>query len=594
MLKKTWFAAASALALLSALGSASPAFGQTQLLLNPGFEEPFVNQGGDPARFVAQNWTAWHVPATSSMSLSENIQPEYYPATDVENGLSIPRIRSGQNAQQYFSFFATHTGGVYQQVSGVTAGTEYRFGIYAYLWSSSFDDVDVSEQDGGIILQVGIDPNGGTDGQSSAIVWSAPVALQYDSYDLYEVTAPAGASTITVFVRSTVSFPVKNNYIYLDDASLGLAEGEVVVPPITATPPPTATGAPTNTTPSTATTAPTATGAATNTTAPTATGAPTNTTAPTATGAPTNTTAPTATGAPTNTTAPTATGAATNTTAPTATGAATNTTPSTATTAPTATGAATNTTPSTATAAPLQSPTPTPTVDSTRFPASIMYTVERGDSVSRLAQLFGSDVQAIISANGLAPSGLIFVDQRLIIPVPLVSMPPVAATATRAPATATASSVTAVPATPVPTAGPTAAPDGTLTITVQPGDSLGVIAARYRTTTTVLAQLNGILNPNIIFVGQRLRVPAPGTTPPIAQPGSQPVATAITLPNAGPVTPLPPSPVLQTYRVRFGDSLYKIALQFDVTLADLIQFNGITNPNRIYPGQLLVIPRAAR
>ena len=42
--------------------------------------------------------------------------------------------------------------------------------------------------------------------------------------------------------------------------------------------------------------------------------------------------------------------------------------------------------------------------------------------------------------------------------------------------------------------------------TVKSGDTLSAIAAKYGTTYQKLAQINGIKNPNIIVVGQRIRV----------------------------------------------------------------------------------------
>lgn len=559
------FIAAIALFMLLWGGALMTGAQGAELLTNPGFEPPFVNQGGEPARLVATGWSAWNVAATAGMSLSENVQPEYYPASDTSSGLSIPRIRSGQDAQQYFSFFATHTGGVYQRVTNAPSGASLRFSINAYLWSSSFDDVDLSEQDGGILFQAGIDPTGGTDGTSASIVWSAPVALQYDSYDEYSVTATASGSAVTVFVRSTVSFPVKNNYIYLDDASLRNANAPVptTAVPNTAVP---ATVAPATAVPATV---------APNTAVP-ATVAP-NTAVP-ATVAP-NTAVP-ATAAPAT--------AVPNTAVP-ATSAPVNTAVGPTQEQVTAAPTSVPTTP--APTLPPQSPTPSPTVDSVTYPASIIYTVQRGDSVSLLAVLFGSDTQTILSANGLPPSGLIFIGQRLIIPVRLVNTTATAAApATKAPATAaptTAVIPTMAPTVAQPTPGTPVNPDGTIVVVVQYGESLSYIAARYRTTTTTLIQLNGIVNPNLIYAGQRLRVPAPG----VAQPA--PVVTAIVLPAfpAGVAPTQPPAPpALQTYQIRYGDSLYKVALQFNVSLSRLIQFNGILNANRVYPGQIIVIP----
>ena len=46
---------------------------------------------------------------------------------------------------------------------------------------------------------------------------------------------------------------------------------------------------------------------------------------------------------------------------------------------------------------------------------------------------------------------------------------------------------------------------------VRQGDTLGRIAQRFNTTVYTLMQLNGIRNPNLIYIGQRLRVPVPSS-----------------------------------------------------------------------------------
>jgi LysM repeat protein len=43
------------------------------------------------------------------------------------------------------------------------------------------------------------------------------------------------------------------------------------------------------------------------------------------------------------------------------------------------------------------------------------------------------------------------------------------------------------------------------------------------------------------------------------------------------------------YTVKRGDTLIKIAAQFDVSILDLIAWNDIRNPDLIYAGQTLVI-----
>lgn len=63
--------------------------------------------------------------------------------------------------------------------------------------------------------------------------------------------------------------------------------------------------------------------------------------------------------------------------------------------------------------------------------------------------------------------------------------------------------------TPKPTPAPKPQPSGSV-YTVQPGDALSVIAERHGVTTAALAQANGIANPNVIYAGQKLTIPSGG------------------------------------------------------------------------------------
>jgi len=542
------------------------------LLTNPGFEPPFTSVAGAPPREVAQGWTPWHVAATPDMSSSENIQPEYYPASDVTNGLGEPRIRSGSDAQQYFSFFATHVGGVYQTVSGVTPGAALRFSVYAYLWSSTFDEADESADDGGMVLQVGIDPTGGTDGESTDIIWSI-AGQNYDTYTEYTVSAAAAAASVTVFVRSSVSFPVKNNVVYLDDAALMLDTGDV---PTATTEAPTAVPVTTE--------APTAVPA---TDEPTAvpTNVPLTDVPPSATLVPPTTAATatpiTATVVPPTDVPPTAT-----LIPPTAT-----LIPSTATLIPsTATPIPSTATPIPSTATPIpaspttaSTPLPSPTLDRTQFPLQIIYQVATGDTVGMIAARYGTTIQAIIIANGLNENALIFAGQQLIIPVNTIP------TITNTP-TATATGATATN-TPAPTATLFTGP--VIIYVLQPGDTVSTIAQRFGTTVRAIAQANNILNLQLVFAGQRLIIPSRGVVQP-----PRPTATRTATARPASTATLRPAPTATVrpvtggivYRVQSGDNLYGIAVRFGVTVNALVQVNQIANPSRIFVGQLITIP----
>lgn len=92
--------------------------------------------------------------------------------------------------------------------------------------------------------------------------------------------------------------------------------------------------------------------------------------------------------------------------------------------------------------------------------------------------------------------------------------------------------------------------------TVRPGDTLWRLSRRFGTTVEALVELNHIENPNLIYVNQILRIP--GT-----------------------------APVEKTYTVQPGDTLWGISLTYGITVNQLVQLNGIQNPNLIYPGQVL-------
>src|SRR5690606_23834364 len=104
-----------------------------------------------------------------------------------------------------------------------------------------------------------------------------------------------------------------------------------------------------------------------------------------------------------------------------------------------------------------------------------------------------------------------------------------------------------LPATPTATASAPSAPAATgRTHTVQRGETLNIIARMYGTTASAIAQLNGIVNPNLIYAGQVLRIP-----------------------DGNVLTPTPDLTQPVTYRVQRGDTLYRIAVRNGTTVAEL-------------------------
>jgi LysM repeat protein len=94
-------------------------------------------------------------------------------------------------------------------------------------------------------------------------------------------------------------------------------------------------------------------------------------------------------------------------------------------------------------------------------------------------------------------------------PLPATAAP--TATPTPEPTPTAAPTPTPTP-TPSPTASPTPAPTP-VTYVVKAGDQLARIAAKYGVTVAAIQKANGIKDPNLIKVGQKLIIPLPAGTP---------------------------------------------------------------------------------
>jgi LysM repeat protein/ribosomal protein L40E len=162
-------------------------------------------------------------------------------------------------------------------------------------------------------------------------------------------------------------------------------------------------------------------------------------------------------------------------------------------------------------------PSPTATAARTAMPTSmptpaapITHTVRSGESFYSIAALYGTTVEAILAANGLAESYVLHPGDVLIIP----SGSPIAVT-------------------------PVALPI-TITHVVQPGETLSGIAERYGVPAERIAEANGIEDPSLVQEGQELVIPL-GTPTPTPTPTTTPGPTAIPTPSYGaPILLAPP------------------------------------------------------
>ena len=100
---------------------------------------------------------------------------------------------------------------------------------------------------------------------------------------------------------------------------------------------------------------------------------------------------------------------------------------------------------------------------------------------------------------------------------------------------------------------------GEITHVVKKNETLGGIAQKYGVSTSALQVVNSITNPNLLFVGKKLKIPS------------------------GDVKQI-------NYVIQKGDSLGSISSRFGVKLSTLVELNSISRPDLIKVGQKIIIP----
>jgi LysM repeat protein len=161
-----------------------------------------------------------------------------------------------------------------------------------------------------------------------------------------------------------------------------------------------------------------------------------------------------------------------------------------------------------------------------------VHIVQWGENLSLIAMRYGVTTSAIAQANGIANPNYIYAGQSLTIPG----------------------------------GSSTPAPSGqTTTYVVRAGDTLSGVAYRYGTTVNAIVSLNGLVNPNLIYVGQVLQLSGQAGQP-------------------------QPSTDSCVYVVKSGDNLTRIALKYGTTVWAIAIANNLANPSFIWVGQRLAIP----
>ena len=161
----------------------------------------------------------------------------------------------------------------------------------------------------------------------------------------------------------------------------------------------------------------------------------------------------------------------------------------------------------------------------------VTYVVQRGDTLSSIAQRYNTTVSELVSLNNIQNPNLIFAGERLVIRR---------------------------------TSGINAS--DRIMYTVQRGDTLSSIAQRYNTTVSELVSVNNIQNPNLIFPGERLEIVTE------TQKQEDVFDTNHTI-----------------YTIKPGDTLSQIAREYDTTVSQIVRLNNIQNPNLIFAGERIRI-----
>ena len=222
------------------------------------------------------------------------------------------------------------------------------------------------------------------------------------------------------------------------------------------------------------------------------------------------------------------------------------------------------------------------------------YVVRAGDSWWKIANDHHMDMNALAQLNGKTINAVIYPGEVL-----------------RVADSGKGSTVTNKVQKPVPSANHNQNNSGSYV--VKSGDSWWAIANRYGMNMYTLAQLNGKSIYSTIYPGEVLKVNGSanvnntqGSTYTvrygdswwkIANDHGMSMYTLAQLNGKSIYSTIYPGEVLKvsgsqgrtarTYRVNSGDSLSTIAYKLGTTVSHLVSANGISNPNFIYPGQVL-------
>lgn len=191
------------------------------------------------------------------------------------------------------------------------------------------------------------------------------------------------------------------------------------------------------------------------------------------------------------------------------------------------------------------------------------YFVRRGDTLSGIASKFRVSVNSLVVENGIRNRNSLRIGQRLRIPGRV---------------TASSASNSAAAFKQVSQEEINAAKKNTTTYTVRRNDSLWIIASRHKTSISMIQALNNMGKSTRLVPGQKLEIPVEAEVPEAS------VSSA-----AGLVPGTPNDDGEITYIIKNSDTLYEIAMKYNVKYKDIMRWNNIKNHRTIRPGQKIII-----
>jgi len=193
------------------------------------------------------------------------------------------------------------------------------------------------------------------------------------------------------------------------------------------------------------------------------------------------------------------------------------------------------------------------------------YKVVAGDTISKIAAKFGVTTQAVLTANGLGWSSLIYAGSTLAIP--------------GASAPAAVNQAPIVPVAEVTPSAPSPAPATPGTHVIKAGDTISKVAATYGVSTQAILTANGLGWSSVIYPGRLLSIPTTSAPAAVTQ---VPIVPAVS------ITPITANP--GTHVIASGETLSSIATKYSVSVQGILNANGLTWSSIIYGGRSLVIP----